>query len=403
MRLPDDPNKYSNRWKYIETAAWRQDPKDGQWKVLRNMAGQNIPKITEWKDIDDLRNKYNNTGIYTSVFNYDTRDVNTSTRLGSLYFDLDSPDIDDSRREAVRLAEYFLGFIPRDAVRIYFTGQKGFHIELEALALGITGSNELPAIFRSIAADLRDRFSLECLDFQVYDLRRMWRLPNSIHQHTGLYKRELSFEQLNLSGEEIRTLCKRMVQLELGEQEFSAVANEWYREYTYKYEESKIPQQYSTEDMLERFNKRGTTMLRGYGDMERTFDPFVFEECHALNDLWRKAETKHHLEHEERLFLCSILTYTDEAIYYLHEILRNCHDYNFEKSQSHIDDWIRRREMNIGGRPFSCERANAVGAGCGDCHLEPRKKWAKVGENYIETDEESLPSPVRFAYKYKGK
>ena len=83
----------------------------------------------------------------------------------------------------------------------------------------------------------------------------------------------------------------------------------------------------------------------------------------------------------------------------MHEILKNCSDYNFEKSQAHIDDWIKRREIGIGGRPYTCERANSVGIGCGNCDLEKKKKWVKVGDSYIETDEESSPSPIRFAYR----
>ena len=96
--------------------------------------------------------------------------------------------------------------------------------------------------------------------------------------------------------------------------------------------------------------------------------------------------------------MCSILSYTDEAIEFLHKILSNCEDYNVEKTNSHVNDWIRRRQLGIGGRPFTCERANAAGVGCGECHLEKRKKWIKIGNKYVESEEESAPSPVRFSY-----
>jgi len=36
--------------------------------------------------------------------------------------------------------------------------------------------------------------------------------------------------------------------------------------------------------------------------------------------------------------------------------------------------------------------------GCGDCSLEPKKKWVKVGDMYVESDEFTDPSPIRFAY-----
>jgi len=398
VRLPDDPGKYSNQWKYIELA--RFNPSSG--KVLREMKSAGKPQIYTWDDVDEYRTKHKNTGLYTSVFNYNDTAIDKATRLGSLYFDLDAPEGERSRQEAIRIVDHVLDFLPAEALRIYFTGKKGFHIELEALALGITGSNDLPSIFRFIANDLTTTLSLETVDTQVYDLRRMWRLPNSIHQDTGLFKRLLSRDDLSLSFAEIQEIATTPSDYVVPEQQFNAKANEWYREYTYKVEQAKNPQKYSKEDILSRFNKSGTGMLKQVGEGEKEFDPEnLFTHCHAIADLWRKAETKHHLEHEERLFLCSILTYTDEAVYYLHEILKNCTDYNFEKTQSHIDDWIRRREMDIGGRPFSCERANSAGVGCGNCDLEPKKKWVKIGDSWIESEETSKPSPIRFAYAKK--
>jgi len=41
-----------------------------------------------------------------------------------------------------------------------------------------------------------------------------------------------------------------------------------------------------------------------------------------------------------------------------------CEDFNYEKSTSHINDWIKRRQLGIGGRPYTCERANSAGVGC---------------------------------------
>ena len=114
--------------------------------------------------------------------------------------------------------------------------------------------------------------------------------------------------------------------------------------------------------------------------------------------MWQQAIDNHFLEHEARLFLCSILSYTEDSVKFLHGILSNCDDYNYDKSSSHINDWIRRRQLGIGGRPYTCERANSVGVGCGNCSLDQRKKWIKVGDRYVESDELSSPSPIRFAY-----
>jgi hypothetical protein len=211
MKLPIDPSKFTSKWKYVEIARWRQD-QYGEWKVLRETRNKQ-PLILEWDDVEEYRKRYNNVGIYTSVWNYNSDVVHQATRLGPLYFDLDSSEAYRAYEDTTRLVEYLSDFVPESGIRVYFTGKKGFHVE-----------------------------------------------------------------------------C--------------------------------APQ--------------------------------------------------------------------------------NCDDYDENKSQSHIDDWIRRREMGIGGRPYSCQRANSAGVGCGDCHLENRERVVRVGDKWVSTGEEAAASPIRFAY-YKKK
>src|SRR5690606_36934515 len=125
----------------------------------------------------------------------------------------------------------------------------------------------------------------------------------------------------------------------LSEPVFEIKANEWFREYIYKTEREETTSPVSFSELVKRFEKGGTAVQR---DGEVQFDPTCFEEgqegqhCPTLARLWAKAEKEQHLEHEERLFLCSMLTYSDEARYYLHSILSNLSDYSWEKSESHI-------------------------------------------------------------------
>lgn len=404
MRLPDDTTAYSHKWKYVETAYWGFNPATKKYGLLRDgtgKKGERVATFLEWDSVQPYADKHDCSGIYTSIFRFNEPSLDSIT-LGNLYFDLDKADeMNLAQADAIKLCDYFTELTgDPDCTRAYFTGKKGFHIEVEAMALGITPSNSLAGTYRFIANDLKEELSLQTIDFAVYDRRRMWRLPNTRHQTTNLYKIPLSYNQLNYPIENIKKLALEPQDSFIPEQKFSMKGNEWYREYTYKIEEAKKPQ-YTAQDLIERFNKHGTGVLKNVGESSREFNPKkLLENCHAITDLWEKAETKHHLEHEERLFLLSILSYTDESLFYLHEILRNCNDYNFEKSQSHIDDWIRRREMGIGGRPYTCRRANEAGVGCGDCNLEVKKKWARVGDSLIETDEEAPPSPIRFAYDY---
>lgn len=391
MKLPQDESRYLSNWKYVELARFVPSAD----KVLRIKDSDNSP-LFSIDTIDSFRVKNSNVGLYTSIWTYDSKDIDEAVRLGSLYFDIDNADTEVAQQDCIKLVNYLCNYIPSEAVVVYYTGKKGFHVECEAVALGINPSNNLPHIFRFIATELKNKLKLESLDFAVYDARRMWRLPDSQHPSTGFYKTFLDNDILNSSINEIRDWASEPRFIELPEQSFSARANEWFREFSYDMEIEKE----RSKDFLAYFNKHGSGAFKEIDDKEKEFTrERLLNSCSAIGRLWKQAQDTKFLEHEARLFLCSILTYSDEAIQFLHEILSCCDDYNVEKSTSHINDWMRRRQLGIGGRPYTCERANSAGVGCGACQLDERKKWAKIGDRYVETEETSAPSPVRFGYR----
>jgi hypothetical protein len=347
MRIPSDKSKYSSKFRYVEIARFVPSLN----RIIREKIND-IPILIDIDDVQKYASKHDNTGIYTSIWQYDSQDLSKANRIGSLYFDIDNSDVSISWEECKKLYSYLSEFIPEDSLIVYYTGKKGFHIECEALALNVDKSESLHNIYRYIASDINQKLELTSLDFSVYDQRRMWRLPGSKHQSTNLYKTKLNNQILFSSIDEIIQYSSGVHDFKIPEQSFDYKANQWYRDYVYQMEVEKS----KPKDFLA------------------------------------------HLDHESRLFICSILTYTEDSIQYLHEILSNCNDYNYEKSSAHINDWIKRRQMGIGGRPYTCERANAAGVGCGDCSLDQKNKWVKIGEKFIETKEKSSPSPIRFAY-----
>jgi hypothetical protein len=394
MKVTNDPDKFLYAWRYLEVAKYIQSIK----KVSRIKNGDSTVFI-ECSDIEKFREANNNTGLYTSVWYYNNTDLEKATRLSSLYFDIDSSDAEIALLDARKLYENLVQYIPEKSILVYFTGKKGFHIECESTALGINPSNNLPNIFRFIAEKLKKQLSLTTLDFSVYDPRRMWRLEGSQHQDTKLFKNLVNEKLFNSSIQDIIDLCKERSPNLVEDQIFSAKANQWFREFTYDLEIEKE----KSKDFIGYFNKYGSTAFKQVQEKEKEFTPDrLLNGCTAVARLYKEAQEKHFLEHEARLFLCSILTYDDDSIKFLHKILSNCDDYNVEKTTSHVNDWIRRRELGIGGRPYTCDRANSVGVGCGECSLEKKKKWIKVGDKYVETEEVSSPSPIRFAYKIKG-
>jgi len=390
MIIPTDSDKYLYRWRYVEVAKYV----DSLSRVIR-IKNEDKPLMIDIDSIESFRLENSNRGLYTSVWNYDSEDIESATRLGSLYFDIDSSNEDLAYEHCKKLYSHIINYVPSDSILVYFTGKKGFHLECEAQTLGINPSNNLPNIFRWIATKLKNDLDLDTLDFSVYDARRMWRLPGSMHQDTGLFKTLIDQDLLFSSVSDIKDFSSERREFERPTPQFDAKANEWYRENIYDQEIDKE----RSKDFMTYFNKHGSTAFKEYVETDKEFTPKrLVEGCSAVKSLWQQAIDTKFLEHEARLFLCSILTYTEDSIKFLHGILSNCDDYNFEKSSSHINDWIRRRQLGIGGRPYTCERANSAGVGCGDCALEKRNKWIKIGDRYVESEEVSSPSPIRFAY-----
>lgn len=173
-----EEQRYLSKWKYFEVGRYVESVE----KLVRYQSGSKGHKksiLLEWKDVEKYCKTHGNVGVYSSVFQLNRRDVDSATRLGSLYFDLDSDDGRISQGDSQRLVEYLSTYIPESAIRVYFTGKKGFHIECEAITLGVGPSNELPGLYRYIANQLRDELSLSTVDFVVYESRRMWRIPSS--------------------------------------------------------------------------------------------------------------------------------------------------------------------------------------------------------------------------------
>lgn len=398
MRLPDNADKYTSQFRYVEYGTYI--PKIN--KLIRKRDHDKKAILYSWEEVFEQIERSDQTGIYTSVFQYNDRNIDTAASLGSLYFDFDSDsEPEDVLVEVYKVVNYLIQFIPEDAIRVYFSGKKGFHVECEAITLGISASDDLAGVFRFIANSIKETLGIQSLDFNVYDTRRMWRVPNTRHQHTGLYKVEcMQLLQEGSSFTGIAQYASEPHEIIIPEQNFNFKANQWYREFTYEYEQSLAPRR-TTSDILERFLEQGTGSYKHFAEGQRFFDKFrLLKGCPAIRELEAKAKRNHHLDHYERLFLCSILTYHEDAIKYLHEILSECSDYQFDISSAHVDDWIRRRERDIGGRPFSCTKAQQVGITCSGCDkLEPKLKVERLPNGkYLETNEYSQPSPVRLAY-----
>jgi len=136
--------------------------------------------------------------------------------LVPLYFDIDCAGDLDKALLAGRCLVAFLTHrleLSEEAVRIWFSGSKGLHILAHPAALGIEPSRALTADMKRIVAALVARLETEgcpelAVDSAVYSLPRMLRAPNQQHPKSGLYKVELTHDELmTLTADEIRALA----------------------------------------------------------------------------------------------------------------------------------------------------------------------------------------------------
>ena len=94
MKISSDPDKYTYSWRYVELAKYVPSLN----RIIREKKDDQAVLL----DVDHVykyANKFSNTGIYTSVWHFNSKDISSSLRLGSLYFDIDNEDINLSWEE----------------------------------------------------------------------------------------------------------------------------------------------------------------------------------------------------------------------------------------------------------------------------------------------------------------
>lgn len=170
-----------------------------------------------------FRRRHNNTDVYRTVFVYDSKQPSTAKKIGDLYFDLDTNDcseegFDTVREDAQRIVGYMhsIMHVPYEDMRLYFSGARGIHILVPYQVFGITEPVEdLHLMYRVIAGDVLETLPHQTLDMQIYDCRRLFRLPNSINSKTGCYKVPLTWSELwQASYKRISALARRPRALE---------------------------------------------------------------------------------------------------------------------------------------------------------------------------------------------
>jgi len=170
----------------------------------KKIFGRNI--FISPEDTDILRNKFNNTDVFSTIYQYCDQDRDASKIYAPLYFDM---DIDLSSELQWKKIKRDLSFvltaienelkIPRDRVQLFFSGNKGFHLLISPLIFGIQPIVNLNEFYKFIALKMQSYTLFNTIDTKIYDRKRLFRLPNSINGKTNRYKVPVSYDYIKKS------------------------------------------------------------------------------------------------------------------------------------------------------------------------------------------------------------
>lgn len=194
--------------------------------------------------VNDYRNHFGNKGVYLTAYLYDDiEEIQESNLYGDFYMDFDSDeDIQLAQNDAIMaiwyLKQKFKFGVPENMFRIYFSGSKGFHVIVPAAVFHIRPHKELNEHFKLIAKDVSEQTMNGTLDMKVYDRRRLFRMVNSMHQKTGLYKVPLTFDELcNLTADQIREKATSPYVIQYPRPEYIPSAAKEYQRYIELFQE----------------------------------------------------------------------------------------------------------------------------------------------------------------------
>ncbi len=152
----------------------------------------------------------------------------------SLYWDLDyEGDLEVAKDATIDLVNFLMDLGYEDSIEVYFSGNKGFHIYLRT-------SNkftykETKRICHNIASEvglikLNKELKAKLYDPTVYNVNRIFRIENTKHPKSGLFKIQLYLEDLELDIKEIKKLAKKPSELIIGNPADASELKEKYKE-----------------------------------------------------------------------------------------------------------------------------------------------------------------------------
>jgi KaiC/GvpD/RAD55 family RecA-like ATPase len=143
--------------------------------------------------------KYTSGEFYVSVFKYNEEQKQKFEQTGTvagiqdvtgdiLYFDLDSSDLEQARKDTITLVNRLEKYFPSETINIALSGNKGFHVSVH------TQSSFKSEEAKSFAVNLCS--DLASFDSRIYNANRLIRVEGSVHPKTKLRKTRINKQEL---------------------------------------------------------------------------------------------------------------------------------------------------------------------------------------------------------------
>ena len=203
--------------------------------------GFNRGSYVPYQTVSAFARGRSNYSVFASAYRYSDKQVDKSDLYGDLYLDFDDVEnFERVRKDALTALSYLkiVYHIEETQVRIYFSGNKGVHIIVPAEIFGIEPMPLLNGVFKTIAMSIRSFTPNKTIDTKIYDNKRMFRIPNSIHEKSNLYKIPLTPQELRtVSHQEIQTMATQPRDMafskvietnHIAEQQFKKAIDEFY-------------------------------------------------------------------------------------------------------------------------------------------------------------------------------
>jgi len=218
-----DTLAHSTSYDYMELAALLANG-----KMVRNhyVRKDDPAKTSQW------RRRFHNTDVLSSI-GFLREPNNSSACILPMHFDIDClDDLEAARGSTITLCEMLMDRIrlSQDNLDIAFSGNKGFHVVIAPEIFRAFYSPHTLELYRRMARRARDA-GVRHLDESVYTRRRLWRLTNSRHGRSGLFKVPLRYEELRDIGiDGIKKLAANpRPDNTLARHQVCEEAAEWYR------------------------------------------------------------------------------------------------------------------------------------------------------------------------------